>query len=272
MMPPRLTDQTALRRNRNRSAGADFLRKEAAEILQERLIEVNREFSAPALVSPFPLDFRNIFEAGLCIRDDEVLDLSPESHDVVIHAMGLHWSNDPLGQIIQCRRALTPDGLFLGVLFGGSTLNELRTCLAEAEVAESGGLSPRVAPMADIKDLGGLLQRSGLALPVADTVAFNVTYRDIFALCRDVRAMGEANALESRLRHPTRRGVFERADQIYRSNFPDADNRIRATFELVFLTGWAPHSSQPEPLKPGSATTSFAVALETVVKPPSTEK
>ncbi len=263
MKPPRLTDPVALMRNRMRTGAnsANFIRREAAEILQERLIEVNRTFTAPAVVTPFPNDFEGLFENSKRVDATESLHLQSQAHDVVVHAMGMHWANDPLGQIIQCSRALVPDGLFIAFLFGGATLHELRTCLAEAEALETGGLSPRVAPMADIKDLGALLQRAGLALPVADSFKLEVSYNDIFALGRDLRLMGEGNALEGRLRHPSRRRVFEQAGKIYKSNFPAPEGRIRATFELVFLTGWSPDESQPKPLRPGSAKTSLARAL-----------
>lgn len=264
MSPPRLTDRAALHRNRvraTRGIPADFLRVEAAEVLAERLIEVNRSFTKPALVTPFANDFANLAQGASIVTDTERLPLEPDSHDLVIHAFVLHWADDPLGQIIQCRRALRSDGMFLGVMLGGSTLNELRSVLAEAETKLTGGLSPRVAPMADVRDLGGLLQRAGLALPVADTLTLRASYADIFALGRDLRAMGEANALAARQRKPVPRTLFEIADELYKASFPDGDGRIRATFELVFLTGWAPDSSQPQPLKPGSANVSLAEAL-----------
>lgn len=265
MSPPRLTDQAALQRNRARalqSTPADFLRKEAAEVLAERLIEVNRSFTRPAVVTPYPHEFGSLAPSSTIVADTDRLTLEPCAHDLVIHAFGLHWADDPLGQIIQCRRALRPDGLFLAVMLGGSTLNELRAALAEAETKLTGGLSPRVAPMADVRDLGGLLQRAGLALPVADTLTLRATYADIFALGGDLRAMGETNALAGRQRASTSRRLFETANTLYKSHFPDGDDRIQATFELVFLTGWAPDVSQPQPLKPGSAKASLADALK----------
>lgn len=265
MSPPRLTDQIALQRNRTRAklgAPTDFLRKEAAEVLAERLIEVNRSFTRTALVTPFPQEFAEITPGARVVPDTERLALEPDAHDLVIHAFGLHWADDPLGQIIQCRRALRPDGLFLAVMLGGSTLKELRGVLAEAETMLTGGLSPRVTPMADVRDLGGLLQRAGLALPVADTLTLSASYTDIFALGHDLRAMGETNALAGRQRTVTPRRLFETANALYKSHFPDGDDRIRATFELVFLTGWAPDARQPQPLKPGSAEASLADALK----------
>ena len=193
--------------------------------------------------------------------DAPVLDLAPGAHDLVVHALALHWANDPVGQLVQCRRALRPDGLILAALFGGETLAELRAALAEAEIAETGGLSPRVAPMGEIRDLGGLLQRAGLALPVADASRFEVTYADAFALMRDLRAMGETNVLRERLSRATPRRLFARAAAIYAERFAAPGGRIRATFEVVFLTGWAPAPGQQQPLRPGSARARLADAL-----------
>lgn len=201
------------------------------------------------------------------VPDTETLELDQTAHDLVIHGLGLHWSNDPVGQMIQARRALEPDGLFLSVSFGGQTLHELRACLGHAESQITGGLSPRVAPMAELRDIGGLLQRAGLALPVADTLTLRVEYADMWHLMRDLRAMGEANALTTRLRRPTRRAVFNLAADLYRDNFPTSDGSISATFEMSFLAGWAPADSQPKPLRPGSAQQRLADALATEENP-----
>ena len=264
---PRLTDRAALTRNRARAlkAGAPalFLQEAATEEVQHRLQMVNRTFTNCAVVTGFPTLWQAAFPEARVVSDDEVLDLEVGAYDLVIHAMALHWANDPVGQLIQCRRALRPDGFFLGVGFGGQTLAELRAALAEAEVAVTGGLSPRVVPMAEIRDLGALLQRAGLALPVADNLALDVSYQTAFHLMRDLRAMGEANALQARLRHPTRPAVLRRAAEIYQEHHADGDGRIHATYELVFLTGWAPDDSQPQPLRPGSATQRLAEALGT---------
>jgi SAM-dependent methyltransferase len=197
----------------------------------------------------------------------EVLPLAQGTHDLVIHALSLHWANDPLGQLIQCRRALKPDGLFLAVMFGGQTLQELRASLAEAESLVTGGLSPRVLPMAEIRDLGALMQRAGFALPVADSVTQTVHYTDLPALMADLRAMGETSALAARPRHFTRRDILTKAEAIYRANFPAPDGRITATFEVIFLTGWAPHESQQQPLRPGSAKARLADALRVPEQP-----
>jgi len=169
--------------------------------------------------------------------------------------------------MIQCAQALEPDGLFLGTLLGGQTLNELRSALAQAEAQVMGGLSPRVLPMGEIRDLGGLIARAGLALPVADALPLTVSYRDILHLAQDLRAMGEGNALSARLRRPSPRALFAQAQAIYAEHFPHDDGRIRATFETIFLTGWKPHDSQQKPLRPGSASTRLADALGTMELP-----
>jgi SAM-dependent methyltransferase len=265
MQTPQLTDRLALLRNRARAAGlaepALFLHEDVAIEVQERLIEVNRPFTRPAIVTGFPDFWQKVLPQARVVADDEVLDLEPGAHDLVIHALALHWADDPVGQLIQSRRALRPDGLFIGALFGGHTLFELRAALAEAEAAVTGGLSPRVLPMGEIRDLGGLLQRAGFALPVADSLVRHVEYQNAFRLMADLRAMGETNALTTRLRRPTRRALFADMAKRYTAGFTGSDGRIRATFELIFLTGWAPDDSQPKPLRPGSAAQRLADAL-----------
>lgn len=260
--PPRLTDRAALARNRARVRDdALFLHDLAIEDLQDRLSMVNRSFSDPVIVTGHPAKWADLLGSETrIIPDDDVLNLTEGSHDLVVHAMALHWADDPVGQIIQCTRALRPDGLFLAILPGGQTLTELRAALAQAESEVTGGLSPRVAPMAEIRDLGALLQRSGLALPVADGAPLTVTYANPFRLMRDLRDMGESNALAGRLRRPTRRAVLTRAAEIYTEAYA-TDDRIRATFELITLTGWAPDESQQKPLRPGSAAQRLADAL-----------
>lgn len=266
---PELTDRAALHRQRARAAHAPalFLHEAAAAELQERLSEVNRTFTQPAVVTPSAAPFAGIWRDALpgavAVADDETLALAPGAHDLVVHALCLHWAADPVGQLIQCRRALRPDGLFLGVLFGGQTLAELRACLAEAEATLCGGLSPRVLPMAEIRDLGALLQRAGFALPVADAVPFSVSYRDMRALMHDLRAMGEANAMAARRRAFAPRAVFDLAARHYATRFPAPNSRITASFEMVWMTGWAPADSQPRPLRPGSASARLADALGT---------
>ena len=266
---PLLTDRAALERFRARalSAPALFLHEDAADDVQERLSEVNRRFTAPAVVTPFAQVWEGRLPGARIVADTPVLDLEPGAHDLVIHALGLHWADDPLGQIIQCRRALRADGLFLGVTFGGQTLHELRAALAEAEAEVTGGLSPRVVPMGEIRDLGALVQRAGLALPVADAFSRRILYRDLMHLVRDLRAMGEGNALATRHRAPLPRALIARAAQIYAQGFGDAEGRIPVTVETIVLTGWAPADSQPKPLRPGSAAARLADALGAVEMP-----
>ena len=266
---PRLTDRAALLHHRRRAMAdpALFLHETAAEELQDRLSMVNRAFKTPAIVTGFPDFWSRLLPGAKVIADEDVLDLEPASHDLGVHAVGLHWANDPVGQIIQARRALRPDGLFMSVAFGGQTLHELRTSLAEAESQLTGGLSPRVAPMAEIRDMGALLHRAGLALPVADSLPLTVTYASPRHLMRELRQMGENNALNDRLRRPTRRGLFERAEDIYRAEHALENGRIPATFELIFLIGWAPDDSQPKPLRPGSASARLADALNVPENP-----
>ncbi len=262
--PPKLVDRAQLMRNRaraRRTGPALFLHDEAVAEIQERLQMVNRGFTDVAIVTPFPEVWAGVIPGARLVADDEVLDLAPGAHDLVIHAMALHWAADPVGQMIQSARALRPDGLFLAVLPGGQTLHELRSCLAEAEARLSDGLSPRVLPMAEIRDLGGLLGRAGLALPVADAVQIRASYRDLAHLAADLRAMGEGNALAARWRAPTARALFAEADRIYRAAFPADGGRITATFDLIFLSGWCPHESQQKPLRPGSAKARLADAL-----------
>ena len=263
--PPQLTDRQALCRNRARAARAPalFLHEAARDEIHDRLAIVNKEFTKPAIVTGFPDFWAEALPGATLVDDAETLALDPGAHDLVIHAMALHWANDPVGQLIQCRRALAPDGFFLGVLFGGETLHELRAALAQAESDVTGGLSARVAPMAEIRDLGALMQRAGYALPVADSVPLTAAYRSARHLIHDLRAMGETNALTSRPRRFTRRSVMSRAETLYASNFPHGADRVQATFDLIFLTGWAPDPSQPQPLRPGSASASLAEALGT---------
>jgi SAM-dependent methyltransferase len=252
---PLLTDRAALDLHRRRIAANPvlFAHEHAADNIQERLIEVNRPFTNPAVVTGLGTVWTDRIPGAALIDDTDTLNLAPVSHDLVVHALSLHWANDPVGQLVQCRRALRPDGLLIAATFGGQTLHELRSVLAEAEIATKGGLSPRVAPMGEIRDWGALLQRAGFALPVADSYSLTVSYRDIWALMRDLRGMGETNALTDRIRHATNRRIFEKANDLYRAHFGGQDDRILATFEIVVLTGWAPAPDQQKPLRPGSA-------------------
>lgn len=266
---PALIDRAALTRNRARANpdALPFLHALAADELQDRLQMVNRSFSAPAVVTPFPGLWRARWPDAHVIPDDEVLALDEGRHDLILHAMALHWANDPVGQLIQMRRALKPDGLMLAAMLGGQTLHELRASLAQAESELSGGLSPRVAPMAEIRDLGALMQRAGLSLPVADSVPLSASYQNALHLMRDLRAMGETNALSQRRRHPMRRAVLLRAVELYQAHFGVEDGRVRATYDMIVLTGWAPGPDQPQPLRPGSAKTRLADALGTTETP-----
>lgn len=266
---PQITDREALERNRSRAQSnpATFLHDEAIAEVQDRLSLVNREFTNIAIVTGHPSVWSKAFPTATVVPDAETLSLEPKSKDLVIHAMSLHWANDPIGQIIQCRRALRPDGLFLAVAFGGETLTELREALSRAEIETKGGLSPRVAPMAELRDMGSLLQRAGLALPVADSLPLNAEYRDIYHLMHDLKAMGEANALAERHRAFVGKSLFATAQSLYSRLNPTNSGRIPATFELIFLLGWAPDESHQKPLRPGSASASLAQALGTTENP-----
>ena len=265
---PSLTDSKSQKMHRSRAhEDGLFLHDLTADELQDRMSMVNREFKSIAIVSGFPTYWKNKLPNAQSISDGDTLEFSQASFDLTIHALSLHWANDPVGQIIQCRRALKPDGLFLAATFGGETLHELRSCLGQAEIEITGGLSPRVAPMGQIRDMGGLLQRAGLALPVADAQKTNVAYRDIWHLMHDLRFMGETNALLGRLRKPTSRQIFERANELYLKTFPSEAGGINATFEILYLAGWMPDQNQPQPLKPGSAQSRLADALNTKEKP-----
>ena len=262
---PRLTDRKALELHRARAMQRPefFLLNEAAADLEERLAEVKKPFTKTAIVGGLHRPFEAIFPGCVSVLDDEALSLGRSEYDLVVHAMALHWADDPVGQLVQSRLALEPDGLFIAVFFGGKSLHELRTALAQAEAKVSGGLSPRVLPMGDLRDLGGLLQRAGFALPVADNRTLKVRYKNLADLARDLRGMGETNALSNRHRSLANRRLFAEAEQQYRTHFSDDEGYLIATFELVFLTGWAPDESQPKPLRPGSATKRLSDALGT---------
>ena len=195
--------------------------------------------------------------------DEEALPFAAGSLDLVVSALTLQFVNDLPGTLVQIRRALKPDGLLLAALIGGDSLTELRAAFAAAEIEVEGGVSPRVAPFADIRELGGLLQRAGFALPVVDTERVSVRYDSVLALMRDLRRMGATNILHERVRTPLKRRTLERVTAIYADRFSDADGRVRATFEIIWLSGWVPHESQQKPLKPGSAAQRLADALGT---------
>jgi SAM-dependent methyltransferase len=195
--------------------------------------------------------------------DEETLPFAEASFDAVFSLLSLHWVNDLPGALVQIRRALKPDGLFLAALLGGETLTELRGALMQAEIEEEGGAGPRVSPFADVAQAGGLLQRAGFALPVADVDSITVSYPDAFRLMQDLRGMGETNAVAAHRRTASRRATLMRAAALYSERHADQDGRLPATFQVVYLTAWAPHESQPQPLRPGSAKARLADALGT---------
>jgi NADH dehydrogenase [ubiquinone] 1 alpha subcomplex assembly factor 5 len=290
-------DRRAVRAHRDRAAHklaagseAEFLHREIGDRLLERLGEVKRAF-------PYVLDMgcrdgflaralarrpgvERVIQADVSpafarlarasnrffptvVADEEALPFAPESFDLVVSNLALHWVNDLPGSLIQLRRALKPDGLLLVAMFGGDTLSELRRALIEAELAEEGGASPRVSPHADVRDAGALLQRAGFALPLVDRDRIQVTYEHVFSLMADLRLMGETNALRERRRRFTRRATMLTAAEEYLRRYADKSGRLIANFEIVYLTAWAPGPGQPQPLKPGSAAHRLAEALRT---------
>jgi SAM-dependent methyltransferase len=281
---PEVFDRRALRRHRDRAAARfsehDFLFREIGERLVERLDDVNRTFTRvldvgcrTGFVAELLRGRRGVEQVvglelspGMAERagpnavvgDEELLPFAEQTFDLVISNLALHWTNDLPGALAQLRRALKPDGLLLAAMFGGETLVALRAALLEAELGETGGASPRVSPVADLRDAGMLLQRAGFELPVVDGDLISVSYPDALALMRDLRGMGETNAVTERQRSLGRRTILARAG----ANYPrEPDGRIRASFQVISLTGWAPHASQPKPLRPGSARTRLADAL-----------
>jgi SAM-dependent methyltransferase len=287
--PPRLFDRALHRRRLARAAPgyarAAFLKVRAAEDLVQRLEAVMRDFPvaldlgardggfARALAaSDAAAKVGLLIEADLAPRmlagragarvalDEEWLPFAPASLDLVVSALALHWTNDFIGALIQIRQALKPDGLFLAAILGGATLTELRAALTDAELELSGGAGPRVSPFADAFDAAALLQRAGFALPVADVDRVTVRYDHLFAIIADLRAMAETSVLIEG-RRPLTRAVIARAAALYAERHAGPDGRIAATFEILTLTGWAPAASQPQPLRPGSATTRLADAL-----------
>jgi SAM-dependent methyltransferase len=246
-----------------------FLLDRVAEDFSDRLQAVTRNFADAAdiwtpgglLRGPLAERFKSVTRVDL-VSDSETLPLRPASLDLAVSALALQFVNDLPGVLAQIRRALRPDGLLLAALIGGDTLTELRQSFAAAEAECEGGVSPRVAPFADLRDIGGLLQRAGLALPVTDVDRVVVRYDNAFVLMNDLRRMGATNILSERRRTPTRVATMMRMAEIYTQRFCDPDGRIRATFDIVWLSAWAPHESQPKPLRPGSATASLEEAVK----------
>jgi len=273
-----LIEQFRVRAFARRRGGEDFLLASLANDLRERLAAVDRHFmQALDLHSHTNLTADNLCASGKVkrigrietnklflnadcpyhIRPREHLALPYQSADLIVSLASLHLTNDTPGILVQVRQILKPDGLFLAAIAGAGTLAELRHCLISAETEIYGGISPRVASFMDVRDAGSLLQRAGFALPVSDSETITVRYDDAFALMRDLRAMGMQNALIARSRRPVSRRFFTKVAQIYADHFSDADGRIRATFNFVWLSGWAPHPDQQQPAKRGSATFSL---------------
>ena len=289
-------DRRVLQRHRERAApgigGHDFLVREVAERLLDRLDDVRRRFPraldlgchhgvvaellggrggvemlvqadlSPAMARLAAARGGTGVHAPAVVADEEALPFAEGAFDLVLSVLSLHWVNDLPGTLVQIARALKPDGLLLAAMIGGESLKQLREALLQAELEVEGGVSPRVSPFADVRDLGGLLQRAGFALPVADLDGLTVTYPSALALMRDLRGMGESGADRNRRRGLTRRETLLRAAALYEQAHGDAAGRIPARFDILYLTGWAPHASQPSPLRPGSARARLAEALD----------
>ncbi|MCA6282559.1 MAG: methyltransferase domain-containing protein [Phenylobacterium sp.] len=288
--PPRIFDRDLLRRRLDRAApgyaGADFLKRRAAGDIVMRLEAIMRDFpravdlgarngafaqaladsdAAPrvGLLVEADLSGRMLSgRSGMRVQaDEERLPFAAASLDLIVSSLSLHWANDVIGALVQARLALKPDGLFIGALFGGATLTELRQALTAAELELTGGAGPRVSPFADPSDAAGLLQRAGFALPVADVDRVTVRYDHPLKLMADLRRMAETSVLAERHPRPLTRRVLARALEIYARDFADPDGRLPATFEILTLTGWSPSETQQKPLRPGSAKVRLADAL-----------
>lgn len=281
-------DRHSVRRHRDRAAAElgryDFLLRVVADRLADRLLDFARPFPVALELGAHGGQFaavrgsrggiERLIQTDLSARmlsrangmravcDEEHLPFASGRFDLVLSNLSLHWINDLPGALIQARRCLKPDGLFMTAMLGEETLTELRQSLLVAEAEISGGVSPRVSPMAGLRDAGALMQRAGFALPVVDSDRITLTFTDPFALMHELRGLGETNAVRQRLIGPTRRELFARAAIHYHERFADAEGRIPATFDILYLTGWAPHESQQQPLKPGSATSRLADALD----------
>ena len=292
---PALIDPAALRRQRDRaSAGFDqvnYLKTAVADRIMDRIDTIRRDLPrvlevgchtgeltemlmdcdkittvnafdpSPQMVARTEARFQGRGGVDVAVAGFDDVPFDGEMFDAVISAYALHWANDLPGSLIQLRQRLKPDGVLLVALAGGETLNHLRNCLAVAESDIMGGMSPRVLPMGDIRDMGGLIGRAGLTMPVADSDIITVTYPDLLTVLMELRAMGEGNAMTDRLKSMTPRSVFLRAAELYRDQYGTPDGRIAVSFEIITLTGWAPDASQPQPLKPGSAQVRLADAL-----------
>ncbi|KAA5803676.1 methyltransferase domain-containing protein [Alkalicaulis satelles] len=288
--PPRLFDRALVRRRRDRAArefaSYDFLHARVADDLLDRVESVARDFpvalvlggggavgralktrpqAAAKIGTLIETDLSPAMAAlgsgpAVCL-DEEALPVASESVDLVLSCLSLHWTNDLVGALIQINHALKPDGFFAGAMLGGATLTQLRQALLAAESELKGGAHARVSPFADAFDMAGLMGRAGFALPVSDVDRVTARYGNAFVLMRDLRAIGETSALTQRPRTPAAKALFVRAAQIYAERFADPDGRIPASFDILHMAGWAPHESQPKPLRPGSAKARLADAL-----------
>ncbi len=284
-------DRKALKYNRNRAAIGDwgkydFLIREAAERLVDRVFDIKRQFplvldigAHAGTVSEIIKDQRGIKNIIQCdisyemaflaknhgnslVADDEFLPFNQHVFDLVLSNSSLHWVNDLPGVLLQIKQILKPDGLFLATMFGGQTLQELRDCMMRAEIELIGGISPRISPFADTNDIGGLMQRAGFALPVVDSEYITVSYDNMFKLLTDIRGMGEANIVNERIKNFSKKQIFMRAAELYQEDYSNDDGKIIATFQLFYLHGWSPHKSQQQPLPAGSATRNLADFLD----------
>ncbi len=288
--PPRLFDRARVARNRDRAAPRyddyAFLKERVSRDLADRVQDTPRQFECAldlgchdgrlarilaetgradtveaSDLSPAMVSMARASGIAADMLDEETPSLPADRYDLVVSALSLHWVNDLPGTLVRIRQGLKPDGLFLGALFGAGTLAELRECLMEAEMEVSGGVSPRLSPLPGLKDMADLMQRAGFALPVADRDTVVVRYRDPARLLSDLKGMGEQSALAPGMIRPLPRAVLDRALALYRERHADPDGRVRATFEIVHISGWAPAPGQPKPLKPGSARASLADAV-----------
>lgn len=285
-------DRDAVKRNRDKAAcgdwaSYDFLIRECADRLIDRIVDVKRDFpltldvgaraGAVAEMLDGARGVKTMVQCDLSeamskrakafgpaiVADEEWLPFANHVFDLVLSNISLHWVNDLPGALVQIRQTLKPDGLFLATMFGGHTLQELRDCIMQAEIDITGGLSPRVSPFADTNDIGSLMQRAGFALPVVDSEYITVTYDNMFKLLEDLRGMGEMNAVLERVKHFSSQKLFMRAAELYAERYTNEEGRIFATFQVFYLHGWSPHDSQQQPAARGSGTTSLADFLTT---------
>jgi SAM-dependent methyltransferase len=288
--PPHLFDRARVARNRDRAAPCyddhAFLKERVSRDIADRVQDTPRSFERAldlgchdgrlarilgetgrvgaveaSDLSPAMVEIARAAGTPAGVRDEETPDLADGNFDLIVSALSLHWVNDLPGTLVRLRQGLKPDGLFLGALFGAGTLVELRECLMEAETDLTGGVSPRLSPLPGLKDMAGLMQRAGFALPVADRDTVVVRYRDPARLLADLKGMGEQSALAPGMIRPLPRAVLDQALSLYRERHADQDGRVRASFEIVHVSGWAPAPGQPKPLKPGSARASLADAV-----------